>query len=157
MRICYVLPRLELSGGLKVAFQQAEILRQRGYDVTVLGRGGHPDWSPYLGVYIDIARSRADLPRQDLVIATFWTTVEVAEALDIGPVVHYCQGYEADYDHLANQRGQIEAAYERAPSGLRGEPASCRVAQRELCKANLSDTAVCRESIQTDVTSWTSA
>src|SRR5262249_54723023 len=53
------------------------------------------------------------LGRQDLVIATYFTTIPIAEAMNLGPVAHFCQGYEGNMVHLANLLPQIEAAYSR--------------------------------------------
>jgi glycosyltransferase involved in cell wall biosynthesis len=50
---------------------------------------------------------------QDLVIATYWTTLATAEAFSLGPVAHFCQGYEGDLVHLAAAVPEIEAAYAR--------------------------------------------
>jgi glycosyltransferase involved in cell wall biosynthesis len=51
------------------------------------------------------------VPEQDLVIATYWTTVERARQLGFGPLAHFCQGYEGGLEHLASFLPRIEAAY----------------------------------------------
>ncbi len=113
MRITYVLPFPELNGGNKVIFQHARLLAGAGDVVTVLGQGPRPDWFP-LHAYHDYAAAPLPaLPAQDLVIATYWTTVATAVDLDLGPVAHFCQGYEGDLVHLAEERPAIEAAYRR--------------------------------------------
>ena len=45
-------------------------------------------------------------------IATYWTTIPIARALQPDIVVHFCQGYEADYPHLERQKKQIETSYD---------------------------------------------
>ncbi len=62
---------------------------------------------------MDLDRKSPRLHDQDLVIATYWTTVCAAEALELGPVVHFCQGYEGDYPHLADRVSEIEETYHR--------------------------------------------
>lgn len=114
MKITYVLPRPELSGGIKVALQHARLLLDRGFTVTVLGEGPYPDWMPPAKrplPYHDYQASPPRLPEQDLVIGTFWTTLELARRLVDGPRAHFCQGYEGGLPHLAPLLPQIEAAY----------------------------------------------
>lgn len=118
MRIAYVLPRPELSGGIKVVFQHARLLAGRGFEVHLLGEGPYPDWvdGPRLP-YHDSTAGPPGLPRQDLVIGTFWTTLALARQLVDGPLAHFCQGYEGGLPHLAPQLPRIEAAYaERLPT-----------------------------------------
>lgn len=111
MRVTYVLPYPELNGGNKVIFQHARLLADCGDEVTILGEGPRPDWIA-AGTYHDYAAAAPPaLPPQDLVIATYWTTVATARALALGPVAHFCQGYEGDLEHLEPQRGAIEAVY----------------------------------------------
>ncbi len=114
MKIAYVLPLPELSGGNKVAFQHAELLRGLGHEVAVFGAGPAPAWFPFGGPYFDLTLGRPDLPRQDLLVATYWTTVGQAEELGLGPVAHFCQGYEGNFPHLEKHFDAIGAAYGRS-------------------------------------------
>jgi glycosyltransferase involved in cell wall biosynthesis len=111
VRITYVLPYPELGGGVKVALQHAALLRRQGFEVNVLGEGPAPDWIRPEVPYHDYSGALPSLPEQDLVIATFWTTIAVARDLRLGPVAHFCQGYEGGLAHLAPVLPQIEAAY----------------------------------------------
>jgi len=110
VRIAYVLDRPELGGGTKVVFQHAGLLRERGDEVTVLGAGPRPDWIRVPGTYLDLTASPR-IPDQDLVIATWWTTLPVARDLGIGPLAHFCQGYEGGLVHLRPVLSEIEAVY----------------------------------------------
>jgi glycosyltransferase involved in cell wall biosynthesis len=114
VRVTYVLPQPELGGGNKVAAQHASLLRASGVDVTMIADGPRPRWLPYEGRYIDRDAGPVRLPTQDVMIATFWTTVAVAESLQCGPVAHFCQGYEGFHEHLRPQWPDIEATY-RSP------------------------------------------
>ena len=117
MNIAFVLDRPELCGGVKVVFQDAELLVQRGVDVSVFAIGSLPQWSGYSGNYIDLSKpleTSLTPGTFDLVIATFWSTVLVAEKMNIGPVVHYCQGYEASYPHLQSQSQEIDRVYAKS-------------------------------------------
>jgi glycosyltransferase involved in cell wall biosynthesis len=113
MRLTYVLDRPELCGGVKVVFQHAQILHALGHRVTVLAAGEQPSWIRFNGDFVDTRSGPPALPRQDLLIATYWTTIDVAEHLDSGPVAHFCQGYEGDLPHLEPVRSRIEAIYRR--------------------------------------------
>ena len=94
-RIVYLsYPATEISGGIKVIFQHASLLGAAGHQVTVLAEGERPSWTELAAGYHDLRRGRPSLPRQDLVIATYWTTLATARALDLGPLAHFCQGYE---------------------------------------------------------------
>ena len=101
MRVTYVLPEPMLSGGNKVALQHAQLLVDAGHDTTVLAAGGRPAWTPYAGRWHDLSAGAPELVTQDAVVATFWPTVEVARRLDVGPMAHFCQGYEASSPMIA--------------------------------------------------------
>jgi glycosyltransferase involved in cell wall biosynthesis len=105
-----LLARPELGGGTKVVLQHAALLAGRGHEVTVAGDGALPALFGFRGRYLDLEREPP--PRgQDLVVATFWTTLGRARALDAGPVAHFCQGYEGEIPHFAADREAIERAY----------------------------------------------
>ncbi len=111
MRVTYVLPWPELGGGNKVIFQHAQLLAASGWEITVIGDGPRPDWFDLTVPYVDYSAARPGLPMQDLVVATFWTTIPIAQELARGPVAHFCQGYEGDLVHLAAQLAEIERVY----------------------------------------------
>ena len=111
MRIAYVLPRPELGGGNKVIFQHARLLQENGDDVTVLCEGPQPDWAALDATYVDYTAGTPKLPEQDLVIATYWTTLILARDLGLGPLAHFCQGYEGGLVHLRPVLRQIETVY----------------------------------------------
>jgi glycosyltransferase involved in cell wall biosynthesis len=111
VRITYVLPQPELSGGIKVVLQHAALLQRQGLRVTLLGAGPAPLWTRPEVPYHDYEAAVPQLPEQDLVIATYWTTVAVARRLALGPLAHFCQGYEGGMVHLAPVLADIEAVY----------------------------------------------
>ena len=111
MRLLYVLPFPELGGGNKVVFQHAELLSRLGWEVTVLAAGPRPSWFDLSVRYLDSTQTLPVLPAQDLVVATYWTTLPVARKLALGPVAHFCQGYEGDLEHLFVHRAEIERMY----------------------------------------------
>ncbi len=114
MRITYVLPRPELGGGTKVVFQHVRLLEENGDEVTVLADGPKPDWIEIRAPYIDYSQASPGPPRlreQDLVIATYWTTLPLARRFGLGPLAHFCQGYEGGLVHLRPVLQDIEAVY----------------------------------------------
>ena len=112
MRIAYVLPFPELNGGNKVVLQHAELLARRGHTVTVVADGARPVWvAGGAAAWHDRTAAPPRLPEQDLVVATFWATLPVARELGLGPLAHFCQGYEGALPHLAPLLPQIEEVY----------------------------------------------
>jgi glycosyltransferase involved in cell wall biosynthesis len=118
VRIAYVLPHPELNGGNKVVCQHAALLAAAGEEVTVLGLGPPPTWTALPGPYHDYSAAPPRLPSQDLVIATYWTTLGAARDLALGPLAHFCQGYEGALPHLRPQLAAIEEAYSRPVPAL---------------------------------------
>src|SRR4051812_24889387 len=125
MRITFVCPIADLSGGFRVIATYAKLLRERGHDVLVVSRPprkptireklramyrrrrlaqvqndgvSHLNGSGVPHHVIDRARpvEAADLRDADVVIATWWETVEWVDALprSKGVQVHFIQDYE---------------------------------------------------------------
>lgn len=111
MRVSYVLDQPTLGGGTKVVAQHATLLCEAGAEVTVIARGPRPDWLPFHGPWIDAGSEAPRLPTQDLVIATYWTTLSLATRWAVGPVAHFCQGYEGRLGYLRAEWPAIDAAY----------------------------------------------
>jgi glycosyltransferase involved in cell wall biosynthesis len=117
LRIAYLLETAELSGGVKVVFQQAEALARRGHRVSIVSPGAPPGWFPLSRARFERSsfRESVELARADIRIATFWTTVAPALEASRGVVFHLCQGYEGSFSFYADRREEIEAAY-RSPA-----------------------------------------
>jgi glycosyltransferase involved in cell wall biosynthesis len=111
VRIAYVLPQPELNGGNKVIFQHVRLLQENGDEVTVLGEGPKPDWIEIRAPWIDYAAAPPKLREQDLVVATYWTTLPLARRFGLGPLAHFCQGYEGGLVHLRPVLREIEDVY----------------------------------------------
>ena len=115
-RITFVLPHLSLSGGDKVTITYAEGLARRGHKVTLVhgrfpsskgrlyqyltGRdakfhrpGPEVDLVPAKGLPADLP---AFLPDSDVLIASWWETVESISAAppSKGTLIHHVQGHE---------------------------------------------------------------
>ena len=124
MKITFLIPNVNLSGGVRVVAIYADWLARHGHDVTVVaGRpverslvrklrsflrsgkwprsGGDPTY--FLGMHarlIELEAARpiveTDVPDGDIVIATWWTTAEDAAKLSPakGRKVYFLQHYE---------------------------------------------------------------
>lgn len=115
MNICYLLESAELSGGVRVVFDQARALKKRGHTVVVRAARGDHKWYPHQIDIVYVSDLSADFnpeePVQDVVIATFWTTVHHAMRLKSRQKFHLCQGYEGGFMEYADLRHEIEAVY----------------------------------------------
>ena len=134
MRITFVSPAGTLSGGCRVIAIYARLLRERGHDVTVVAMAqdvrptlkerlfGMPGPRPQPPSHFDTEQvpvrviygkdhiDDGDVPDADVVIATWWTTIEWVHALPArkGKKVHFCQGHEA-FSYLPVDR--VQSAY----------------------------------------------
>ena len=114
MNICFLLESTELSGGVRVVFDQARLLTQRGHTVIIRARFGSHHWYHHaitIDYIDDLALPFPENTVPDVVIATFWTTAQAATQLHCPHVFHFCQGYEGDLPEYTNIREQIEHAY----------------------------------------------
>jgi glycosyltransferase involved in cell wall biosynthesis len=111
-KITYLLESTELWGGTKVVFEQAELLSENGYDVTILAKGADPDWYDLKAPLTTVERFDSEvIPESDIVIGTFWSTVEEACRAQKGVAVHLCQGYEGSFKEYGPLKDQIDEVY----------------------------------------------
>jgi glycosyltransferase involved in cell wall biosynthesis len=137
MRITFVVPGLEASGGARIIAGHAQRLADRGHEVVIvapsprkptfkerakalLGRAtlpGRLEHTHYARVQVPIRvvqgqgpLGQHDVPDADVIIATFWTTAEWIWPLPPakGAKVHFIQGYE-DFPGLPVDR--LEAVW----------------------------------------------
>lgn len=108
----FVVPTSELHGGIRVPLELASWLTDRGWLSRVVGPGRRPDWhemtAPWLSVDLENAGA---VPRADVTIATFHTTVGPALASGSPHVFHLCQGYEGLFREYDGIRDLIDNAY----------------------------------------------
>jgi glycosyltransferase involved in cell wall biosynthesis len=108
----FVVPTSDLHGGIRVPLELASWLADRGWLSRVAGPGSRPDWHETTAPWVTVdLESENAVPRADISIATFHTTVGPALASGSPHVFHLCQGYEGlirEYDEI---RDLIDAAY----------------------------------------------
>jgi len=114
MKICYLLESTELSGGVRVVFDQARVLAKKGHKVQIRALRGDHSWYPYP---IDVQYvKRLDEPfekhsKPEALVCTYWSTVSPGLSLNIYPTFHLCQGYEGGFPELESVHDQIEFIY----------------------------------------------
>ena len=125
MKISFVLPEHNLSGGNRIVACHARELQARGHQVTVIApprppasmktrikallglKGWHHDAAAEMAFYEDAAYrvktletprpvNADDVPDGDIVVATWWKTVEWVNEFPAskGAKVHFIQGYD---------------------------------------------------------------
>lgn len=113
MRIAYVLETIDVAGGVKVVVEHAAELAARGHEVLLVARSWNRGWIEVeVPVLLVPELTREHLPEADVFVATWFATVRPAlESGRARRVVHFSQGYEAAYPHLAHLAPQVEEAY----------------------------------------------
>lgn len=112
LKITYLLESTELWGGNKVALEQAELLSNAGYRITILSKDAGPTWYPLKLPVTQVTNfDAATIPDSDIVIGTFWPTVKAAFEAGKGIPVHLCQGYEAANKELLQLKDAIDEVY----------------------------------------------
>jgi len=115
LKIAYLLEDTSLCGGVKIVFEHARLLSEKGFSVTIVTKGNLPDYCE-LGnvefVHIDKTFEKVAelLYRFDIVIATSFTQVLELCHFPIN-LAHFSQGFEADHPYWEPQRKEIKKAY----------------------------------------------
>lgn len=111
-RVVCVLPGTGIYGGVRVVFEIADALLDRGYEVQVVGPEPAPDWHEHRAPYrqVDLAAPGA-VPAADICIATFWTTVAAGVASGSTLTFQFCQGFEGVHREYAPLLPRIDATY----------------------------------------------
>ena len=115
LNICYLLETAELHGGVRIVFDQARALAVRGHQVVVRAVDGDHRWYPYPVEVSYVADLREPFVgfKPDVVVATFWTTLPPALALEAPLTVHFCQGCEWEMPEYEDRKKAIEQVYAR--------------------------------------------
>lgn len=165
MRITFVLPAADYSGGLRVVVTYADILAKRGHDVTVVSRPGpkitlrerlsrlikRREWlsdAQPTGSHLDtlsvpqrrLSRRRpiraSDVPDADVVIATWWETAEWVSAYPAAKGTKV--HFIQDYELWGGSKDRVDA--------------TCRLPMPKITPARWVKTLLETEFQQTDIT-----
>jgi len=110
-RVAFVVPWLQISGGIAVVLQYAHRLEQLGHSVTILPASDERDcpWFPHRSFRIvPLSQSRGEM--FDILLATFWTTVDQVRRLPAEKRYYFIQSDESRFypDNEARQRAALE-------------------------------------------------
>jgi glycosyltransferase involved in cell wall biosynthesis/SAM-dependent methyltransferase len=113
--IAYLLEDASLCGGVKVVFEHARLLSERGFSVTIVSKGARPLYFrlgnvTFLHIDDSFQKAADTLIRFDIVVATFFSQVLELHHLPIN-LVHFSQGFEADCPYWAGQAEEVSRAY----------------------------------------------
>ena len=114
----FVLPGLEISGGIKVALKHASILQKEGMDVTLIALDTKEKWQEFDGSLFPVIslKNETFMGQIDFAVATMWTTVSFVENYPkIGKRSYLVQNYETDF-YRPGDNLRIEANKTYSPS-----------------------------------------
>ena len=116
--IAVILPALNISGGIMVAFEHCKVLREHGYDVTIINDDiDERKWCEFSGIKFPVLPSREYIftGRFDKAVATMWSTVKFLENYtNIGKRYYLVQNFETNF-YEANDPLRIEANQKYSP------------------------------------------
>lgn len=117
--IAFVLPALNISGGIMVAFEHCKALREAGYDVTVINDDfDESKWCKFQGIRFPVLDSRGYKFKGtfDKVVATMWSTVNfLEEYTNIKQRYYLVQNFETNF-YEAGDPLRIEANQKYSPN-----------------------------------------
>ncbi|MBD2871525.1 glycosyltransferase family 4 protein [Paenibacillus arenilitoris] len=95
-KIAYVIPGCSISGGLAVILQHANRLKQRGYDVILISmnESTQVNWYP---IQVPIVKKSEAPSDRDVVVATFWATLNTARKIEAKKRIYFIQSDESRF------------------------------------------------------------
>jgi len=92
--IIYIIASNAPSGGVKIIFEQANRLKDRGYNISIYCyKNELSNWFD-LHVPIHYFSCDNDIPETDIAIGTYFTTLPFLQKCKAKVKIHFCQGYE---------------------------------------------------------------
>ena len=103
--IAFVLPSMQISGGVQVVMKHCAILKKAGYDVMIINdnTGNENIWKD--GEEINVLSSKRDMfhGRLDYVVGTLWATMDWVNGYqNIGEREYLVQNYETEFYEFGN-------------------------------------------------------
>ncbi|HVM59858.1 MAG TPA: glycosyltransferase [Verrucomicrobiae bacterium] len=145
LRITYLISSiLGVTGGNQTLLRQAEEMRRRGHDVTIVTYSPKPDWFRFETRVIQVPAGRtlaSSVPASDVVVATYFVNAGELRAASAPVKVYYAQGDQyvfADRSMADNEQNRKFRELSRASyqmSGIRFVPNSHNLARavEKLC------------------------
>ncbi len=123
--IVFVMPSMNISGGVLVALKHGCIMQDRGYDVTFLGSDNKDLWVDYEGCSFPVLNRHVSngemdecpiYARLDIAVATLWDTLDFIERYPRVVKKRYLvQNYETNFLPAGNPlRFKAESTYQDA-------------------------------------------
>lgn len=117
--IAFVLPALNISGGIMVAFEHCRILKEHGIDVTIINDDyDQTKWITFDGVEFPVLPSRYSYFKGsfDKAVATMWSTVNFLEKYsNIKQRFYLVQNFETNF-YQANDSLRLKANSKYCPN-----------------------------------------
>ncbi|MBM6831333.1 glycosyltransferase [Faecalicoccus acidiformans] len=117
--IAFVLPALNISGGIMVAFEHCRILKEHGIDVTIINDDyDQTKWITFDGVEFPVLPSRYSYFKGsfDKAVATMWSTVNFLEKYsNIKQRFYLVQNFETNF-YQANDSLRLKANSKYSPN-----------------------------------------
>lgn len=104
--IAFVLPSLQISGGILVALKHAVFLKKAGYDVLLINDNVGEENVVKDGEELNVLSTRSNRfsGKLDAAVATLWTTVQwIGSYPKVGKTCYLVQGYETDFSPLGSE------------------------------------------------------
>lgn len=99
--IAFILPVLQISGGALVILKHCVMLKEAGYDVTIINQGNEEDEYVYKdGARINVISYKQNpiIAHLDKAVATLWSTVDFFDVFSkIGKRYYNVQNFETDF------------------------------------------------------------
>lgn len=117
--IAFVLPALNISGGIMVAFEHCRILKEYGFDVTIINDDfDQTKWITFENVEFPVLPSRYSYFKGtfDKAVATMWSTVDFLEEYsNIKQRFYLVQNFETNF-YKANDSLRLKANSKYCPN-----------------------------------------
>ena len=117
--IAFVLPALNISGGIMVAFEHCKVLRENGYDVVIINDDfDESRWVTFSSIEFPVMPSRYSYFKGsfDKVVATMWSTVKFLEKYtNIKERYYLVQNFETNF-YQSGDTLRLEANSKYSPN-----------------------------------------
>ena len=104
--ILFVLPSLQISGGVMVAVKHACVLQKKGYDVSLACMNASVNWEKCDGQELPVLMLNRGMIKGswDIAVATMWTTLSYLLSYEkIKRRLYLVQNYETDFYKAGNE------------------------------------------------------